>query len=120
VKLGRTVTILDTAAEIGYGLPDVLIRPYLLNWLARKGVTLMPGVTYERITDKGITVRTEEGRVATVAADTIVTAVPLSPNTEIAGAFKGSAPEVYIIGDSREPNMIIDAVADGSRIGRAV
>jgi len=80
----------------------------------------MAGVTYERITDKGITVRTKEGRTVTIEADTIVTAIPLSPNTAITGAFEGSAPEVYIIGDSREPSMIIDAVADGSRIGRAV
>ena len=37
--------IVDTADEIGDGLPDILIKPYLLNWLKKKGVTMIAGAT---------------------------------------------------------------------------
>jgi 2,4-dienoyl-CoA reductase (NADPH2) len=120
VKRGRQVTIVDTAEKIGHGLPDVLIGPYLLNWLMRKGVAMMAGVAYERITDKGLVLTTKEGRRQTIEADTIVTATPLLQNTALPQSLEGTAAEVHIIGDAREPNMIIDAIADGSRIGRAV
>jgi 2,4-dienoyl-CoA reductase (NADPH2) len=120
VRMGRKVTIVESGEQIGEGLPDILIRPYLLNWLREKGVAFMAGVSYERITERGLVVKTSEGIMRTVEADTIVTALPLLANSNLARGLQGSAPEVHIIGDSRAPGMIIDAVADGSRIGRVV
>jgi 2,4-dienoyl-CoA reductase (NADPH2) len=120
VKRGREVTIVDTAAQIGDGLPDVLIKPYLLNWLKAKGVTMMTGVTYEQITDKGLILMTGDGQRKTVVADTVVTAMPLVANSVLQDSLEGSAHGIDTIGDSREPNMIIDAIADGSRVGRAI
>jgi len=52
-------------------------------------------------------------------ADPIVTALPLLPNTGLLKSLEGSAPEVYAIGDCGDPQLIVDAIADGARIGRA-
>jgi 2,4-dienoyl-CoA reductase (NADPH2) len=120
VKRGRKVIIVDTVKEVGYGLLETLVKPHLLNWLAEKGVIMMTGVKYEEITDKGLAITTKEGKRQTIEADTIVTAMPLQPNTEFFKKLNGCAPEVYTIGDCKEPNMIIDAIADGSRIARAI
>ena len=120
VKRGRKVTIVDTAEEIGDGLLEVFVKPHLLNWLDEKGVTMMPGVTYEEITDQGLTITTMEGKKQTIEADTIVTALPLLPNTELLKELDGIVPEVYAIGDCKDPHLIVDAIADGSRIARAV
>jgi 2,4-dienoyl-CoA reductase (NADPH2) len=120
VKRGRKVTIVDSAPEIGAGLLETLLKPYLLNWLAEKGVVMMAGVKYEEVTKKGLTVTTKDGLKQTIEADTIVTALPLRPNSELAAGLAGSVPETYTIGDASMPNMIIDAIADGSRIGRAI
>jgi 2,4-dienoyl-CoA reductase (NADPH2) len=120
IKRGRKVTIVESAEQIGEGLPDILIKPYLLNWLREKGATLIAGVRYERITEKGIVVTTREGKRQALEADTVLVATPLLPNAELEKSLEGSAPEVYFIGDSKAPNMIIDAIADGSRIGRLV
>jgi 2,4-dienoyl-CoA reductase (NADPH2) len=120
VKRGRKVTIVDTAKEIGDGLLETFVKPHLLNWLDEKGVTMMAGVKYEEITDKGLTITTKEGKKQTIEADTIVTALPLQPNTELLKSLKGSVPEVYAIGDCKEPNLTVDAIADGSRIARAI
>ena len=120
IKRGRKVTIIDTAKEIGNGLLETLVKPHLLNWLAEKGVTMMTEVKYEEITSKGLTITTKEGKRQTIEADTIVTAMPLQPSTELFKKLSGCAPEIYAIGDCKEPNMIIDAIADGSRIGRTI
>jgi 2,4-dienoyl-CoA reductase (NADPH2) len=120
VKRGRKVTIVDTAPEIGDGLLNVFVKPHLLDWLDSKGVAMMAGVKYEEITDKGLTITTGEGQRQTIEADTIVTAMPLLPNTELLKSLEGSAPEVYAIGDGKEPHLIVDAIADGSRLARAI
>ena len=41
-------------------------------------------------------------------------------DTEILEILKDTAPEVYQIGDCGNPALIIDAIGDGSRIGRAI
>jgi 2,4-dienoyl-CoA reductase (NADPH2) len=120
VRRGRKVTIVDTAEEIGQGLLETYIQPHLLDWLDAKGVTMLPGVKLEEITDNGLTVTTKEGVRRILAADTIVSALPLLPNTGLSKSLEGSAPEVYTIGDCREPHLIVDAVADGSRLARAI
>jgi len=120
VKRGRKVTIVDSGEQIGEGLPNILIRPYLLNWLREKGAALIAGAKYERITEKGLVIVTREGERQTLEADAILVSLPLGPNTAMEKSFEGAAPEVYYIGDCREPHMIIDAIADGSHVGRAV
>jgi 2,4-dienoyl-CoA reductase (NADPH2) len=120
VKRGRKVTIVDTAKEIGDGLLEVFVKPHLLIWLDEKGVAMIPGVKYNEVTDKGLTVTTKDGKKQTFKADTILTAMPLQPNTELLKSLKGAVPEVYAIGDCREPHLIVDAIAEGSRIARAI
>jgi 2,4-dienoyl-CoA reductase (NADPH2) len=120
VRRGRKVTIVDTAKEMGDGLLEVFIKPHLLGWLEAKGVAMMSGVRYEEITDKGLTVTTKEGKKQTFKADTIVTSLPLLPNTGLLKSLEGSAPEVYAIGDGKEPHLIVDAIAAGSRLARAI
>ncbi len=120
VNRGRQVTIVDTAEAIGEGLLETYIKPHLLDWLEGQGVTMLPGVRYEEVTDKGLTITTKEGERVTLEADTVVTALPLLPNSQLYKSLEGSAPEVHAIGDCREPHLIVDAVADGAWIGRAV
>jgi 2,4-dienoyl-CoA reductase (NADPH2) len=119
VRRGRKVTIVDTAEEIGEGLLKAFIKPHLLDWLDEKGVAMLPGVKYEEITDKGLTIITKERKKQTIEADTIVTALPLLPNTKLLEELNGIVPEVYAIGDCKAPHLIVDAIADGSRIARA-
>jgi 2,4-dienoyl-CoA reductase (NADPH2) len=120
VKRGRQVTIVDTAEEIGDGLLEIFVKPHLLNWLDEKGVAMLSGVKYEEITDKGLTITDKGGKKETLEADTVVTALPLKPNTEFAKSLEGAASEVHAIGDCREPHLIVDAIAEGARIARAI
>jgi 2,4-dienoyl-CoA reductase (NADPH2) len=120
VRRGRKVTIVDTTEEIGEGLLETYIKPHLLDWLEGRGVAMLPGARVEEITDHGLTITTKEEKRQTLEADTIVTALPLLPNTKLSKSLEGSAPEVYAIGDCRAPHLIVDSIADGSRLARAI
>ncbi len=119
-KRGRQVTIVDTAEEIGDGLLEAFVKPHLLNWLDEKGVAMLSGVKCEEVTHAGLTITTKDGIRQTIEADTIVTAMPLLPNSGLLKSLERSAPEVYAIGDCTEPRLIVDAIADGARVARAI
>ncbi len=119
VKRGRKVTIADTAEALGEGMFHHL-KCALLAWFQKKGVAMMTGVKYVEITDKGLTIITREGDRQTIEADSIVPALSLMPDTGLLESLEGKVPEVYAIGDCREPLLIADAIADGSRMARAI
>jgi hypothetical protein len=77
-------------------------------------------VKIEEITDKGLTITTKEGEKRILSADAIVTALPMTPDTEFVKSLQGTAPEIYQIGNCGDSALIIDAIEDGSRIGRAI
>jgi 2,4-dienoyl-CoA reductase (NADPH2) len=122
VKRGRNVTIVDTCAaeQVGEGLVLAFMKPLLLQWLDKKGVNILPEVKYEEITREGLVVITKEGVRQTLKANTIVTALPMKPNTAMVNQMKGKAKEVYAIGDCKDPNYIADAIAEGASISRAI
>lgn len=117
VKRGRKVTIVEESEELGAKILDAH-RTKLLAWLTRKGTTMLTGVKYDQITQQGLLIQ-QNGRQQLIEADSILTAIPPKPNTQFLEELKKVA-EVYQIGDSKEPGLIVDAVGDGSRIGRAV
>jgi NADPH-dependent 2,4-dienoyl-CoA reductase/sulfur reductase-like enzyme len=119
VKRDRKVTVVDTAEEMGTGMVESG-KFRLFWWLKQKGVLMLSGVKYEEITDKGLTITTKEGEKRILAADTILPALAMAPDTEFVKSLQETAPEIYQIGDCGNPALIIDAIGDGSRIGRAI
>lgn len=75
---------------------------------------------YVEITDKGLTIITREGEQQTIEADTIIPALPLIPDAELLDSLEGKVPELYAVGDCREPLLIVDAIAYGSRTARSI
>jgi 2,4-dienoyl-CoA reductase (NADPH2) len=119
-KRGRKVTIVDKADTLGEGMVDVVMG-YLFTWFQKKGVTMISGVKeYAEITDKGLTIITREGERQTIEADSIVPALPLVSNNHLLKSLQGKAPEIYTIGDCREPLLIADAITDGWHIAGAI
>jgi len=118
-KRGRKVTIVETSDVLGQGMVDALLG-HLLSWFGRKGVASITGASSVEITKNGVTVMTKDGKKQTFEADTVVPAMPLTENTGLVEALKGKVPEVYAVGDCKEPLLIVDAIGTGSRIARAV
>lgn len=119
VKRGRKVTIVDSADALGEGMISHL-KLQLLWWFRKKGVVMMPGVKPVAVTPKGLIVLTKQGYKQTIRADSVVTALPLAPQTELPDALKGKVAEIYIAGDCGNPGLIVDAVGDGWRISRSI
>ena len=119
IKRGRIVTMVETSDQLGEGIPGIP-KSRLLAWLAEKGARMLTEVTVEEITDKGLIITTKEGTRETIEADTIMPVVPLKADTEFLEALKGKVPEVYLSGDCREPHLILEAIADGARIGHDI
>ena len=81
---------------------------------------MLSEVKYKEITDKGLTIITKEGETQTIEADTILPVMRLRQNTEFFKTLQGKVLEVHLIGDAREPHLILEAVDDGSRIGHLI
>lgn len=122
VHNGRRVTIVDTGTreEIGEGLIEVFLKPYLLWWLEDHGTEFITEAQYKAVTKQGLVITTKDGAERTLAADTIITALPLKPNTDLQQQMAGKAREVYTIGDAQKPALIFEAVADGACIAREI
>ncbi|MGD9118773.1 MAG: FAD-dependent oxidoreductase [Dehalococcoidia bacterium] len=120
VKRGRKVTVVDTSEELCDMMP-VRNKIKLLKWLPKKGAFLISGIKeYVEINKYGLTIITGEGKRQTIEADTIVTALPLRPNQEMSKVLQSKVPEIYNIGDCRDPSLIINAIADGYRIAKLI
>jgi len=119
VKRHRKVTIVDSTDTLGGDMIQHL-KQQLFWWFREKGVVMLPGVQLVAITEKGLTVLTKEGYKRTIEADSIVPAVPMKANTELFDTVKKKFPEVHTVGDCGNPRLIVDAVADGWRVGNEI
>jgi pyruvate/2-oxoglutarate dehydrogenase complex dihydrolipoamide dehydrogenase (E3) component len=119
-KRGRQVTIVEKSPTLGQGMVDV-IQAYLFMWFRKKGVSLISGVKeYVEITEKGLTIINKYNEKETIKADTIVPALPLQPNLELYESLKGKVPELYAVGDCKEPLLIVDAISKGMETARNI
>ena len=120
VRRGRKVSIVETEKEMGAGLLESLVKPHLLIWLDEKGVPMTTEAKYDQVTEKGLVITTKEGKKQTIDADTVLTTLPLQADNRLLKEIEVKVPEVYAIGDCRAPGMIVDAIADGAKVGRMV
>jgi 2,4-dienoyl-CoA reductase (NADPH2) len=119
-KRGRKVTVVETSPAIGDGMVDALLTN-LLIWFRKKGVALISGVKeYVEITEKGLILIDAQGQKQMIEADSIVTALPLTPNDALLDKLKEKVAEVYPIGDCRQPLLIADAIGTGLRTAREI
>jgi 2,4-dienoyl-CoA reductase (NADPH2) len=113
-RRGRKVTIVDTAPAPGESMVDVLLG-YLLAWFERKGVTIVNSVQDIAVSDAGVSYTEAEGTRRTLPADTVIPAFPQSPNMDLYNRLEGKVPELFAVGDCREPGLIADAIGTGMR-----
>ena len=120
VRRGRKVTIVDTAENLGDGM-ILHLKNQLLAWFDKKGVTMITGVKkYVKITKKGLVVSVPEGYNRLIEGDTIVPVMPMDPDLSLFRQMEGKVPELYAVGDCKEPKLIVDAVGEGYRIARSI
>ena len=121
VQRGKEVTILETGeAMVEATTPMYYLANHLSRKLAAKGVTMLTGVQYERITGRGIVITTGDGERSILDADTVIVATGQQASSGIAQGLQRNVPEVHLVGDCVTPCGIMEAIHAGSRIGRAI
>jgi len=134
-SVGKNVVIIGGTIE-GTGLAEFLADKcrnvtvvdegdiYELGPMAPQGeqkVTALSGVTFESVTETGVTLTTKDGEKKTLRADTVITAVSPHPNTGLLKHFEGMAPEVYLVGsEDRKPGTIMNAIGNGFWLAQGI
>jgi 2,4-dienoyl-CoA reductase-like NADH-dependent reductase (Old Yellow Enzyme family)/thioredoxin reductase len=113
---GSAVTVTRRGAEMATGVGPSL-RPFLLDRLRQKGVTLMPGINYVAVRPGRLTVRNAKGDTVELAADTLVYATGSTGDARLCQELEATSAEVYMAGDCAEPRFIGDAVREGYAVG---
>jgi len=89
-------------------------RWHLLQRLREAGVRLETGVDVKEISPEGVK-GIQEDREVFFPAKTVVLATGMRPRREPARELEGKAPQLYIVGDAREPRRIREAIHEGFR-----
>jgi thioredoxin reductase len=72
------------------------------------------------INDQGLKIVDKDGETRTLKADTIVPAFPLTPDMALYESLKGKIPELYAVGDCKDPLLIADAIGTASQTARNI
>jgi len=120
-KRGKQVTVLESSDAIGLGTPKRYLSR-LLPWLEKNNVPVLSEVKYQEITNKGVKFINKEGQSEFVECDTVMVIPSYVPEEQLMKEITGMVSEVYMIGacNGEEKELIVDAIADGRRIGTAI
>jgi len=116
---GRFVTVTRRGPEMATSIGPSL-RQFFRERLQKKGVVLMPGVTYLEARPGGLIVRDKDGETRVLEADTIVLATGSVPAPRVADEVRSLGIETHVVGDCLEPRAIVDAIREGYHAGCSV
>ena len=119
VHRGRQVTVVESGVGLGSGI-IALHRNRALTWLRKEGATLLDGVVYDEITDRGVRVTTSEGESSFIPSDTTIVLALREPDLTLERQLQGDVPKVVTVGDAARPGLIVDAIEDGYRAALAI
>jgi 2,4-dienoyl-CoA reductase-like NADH-dependent reductase (Old Yellow Enzyme family)/thioredoxin reductase len=97
-------------------------RKLLTQRLREKRVNIFNRSQVQKIEGEKITLRNHEGKSLELQAEVVVVAAgSVSTPISLKGIEKlKPCPEVYLIGDCRQPGKIMQAIHDGNRVGRLI
>ncbi|MFC1848117.1 FAD-dependent oxidoreductase [Chloroflexota bacterium] len=116
---GKKITVIDILPQL-MSKEGTIIQMRLLDELARKNVELLAGITYESPSPDGLVIKTADGEIKTLKADTYILAVGARSNIEPVPELRKRFNDVHIIGDAVEPRRIRDAITEGFETGQQI
>jgi 2,4-dienoyl-CoA reductase-like NADH-dependent reductase (Old Yellow Enzyme family)/thioredoxin reductase len=105
---GKQVTLVEMLPEVGADM-DKLARSMLLKRLGKHGVEIHTGTRVTRLTAEAAIAR-KDGQETRFPIETVVMAVGVRPDRELADGLEGSGLELHVIGDAVEPRKVLDAI----------
>ena len=115
----KDVTIIEMLEDIALDVSS-FVKPFLMDRLAQWGVKIITHAKVKKITDDGVVVD-RNGQEETISGgDNIVLALGTKSVSKLAEQLKGKVPEIYVIGDAKEPRKAVDAVSEGAAVARQI
>jgi 2,4-dienoyl-CoA reductase (NADPH2) len=112
---GKKVTILEMMGRIANDV-GIMTRRFLLRRLRESGIRMETNIEVEEITDQGVK-GVRDDKSESFVGDTVVLALGMKANKELAEELKGKVGELYFIGDCAEPRKITEAIGEGFETG---
>jgi len=113
---GKRITIIEMMPEIPMGDNISMMRRLLIR-LKNAQVKIITGAKCKEIREKSLVILDDEGQRQTIDGETVVLAAGFRPNRELCQTIGTLVHDTYVIGDCVKAGRIMDAMADGFRVG---
>ncbi|MFC1945851.1 FAD-dependent oxidoreductase [Chloroflexota bacterium] len=113
---GKQVTLLEQGGRLGIDIGPTT-RFVVMARLREFGVKMEKNAVVNKITDWGVEYNTPEGSQFS-EADSIVLALGMKENHELADQLRGEVPVISLVGDCNDPKKIAEAIKAGYRASR--
>jgi 2-enoate reductase len=118
---GRKVTIVEILSDLMIAtLMPHPNRIMLLDLLKLNGVDLLTNHCLLEVTHEGALLMSSTFERRSIEADTTVVSIGLRPNRELYDALVGKIPDLYLIGDARKVNNIMNGIWDAYEMARTI
>ena len=117
-RQNKQVSIVEIMDTICRDMP-MFARDDLLRRLGGLRVNILTKTRFERIERNTITLQTM-GQTQRVHTDTVVIATGSNANRKLAEELEGIVPELYLVGDCREPRRLFEAIHEGFLVGNRI
>jgi 2,4-dienoyl-CoA reductase-like NADH-dependent reductase (Old Yellow Enzyme family)/thioredoxin reductase len=105
---GKRVTLVEMLPEVGADM-DMLARAMLLKRLGRYPVELHTGTRVTGLT-AAAAIAEKDGQELRFPIETVVLAVGVRSNRDLADGLEGSGLEYHVVGDAVEPRRVLEAI----------
>lgn len=115
---GKQVTVVEMLPDVG-GDMDPLARAMLLGRLQKRSVAIHTRTKITGLTAKEALAQ-EDDSMLRFPIETVIMAVGVRPNRELAETLQDSGMEMHIIGDAVQPRKVLEAIQEGFDIGAKI
>ncbi len=121
-RMGKQPVIIEMLPDLMAGGIHVAgqVKQMTLDILADCGTQVLTGHRVQGITADGVWIFHKDTGKTHIEADTIVLAMGMTPNHDLADRISHKVDHVYQIGDCREPRNVMNAVWDAYEIARYI
>jgi 2,4-dienoyl-CoA reductase (NADPH2) len=113
----RDIHIVEERKKIGFDVGGSYRFHYTSAFKQAPNVKMSPLTKVREITEKGVAVVGSDGTERFIKADTVTVTMGFKPNMALAAAIRKLVPEMYVVGDCRNPARMADATKEGYQAG---
>ena len=106
---GKDVTVVDIKPVMAWAGAKPMHLFLRLGLLKQKGVKMLPETAVVTGTEKGVLLRSKDGKEYECEADTVIVALGKHPDAELVDALSSVVPETYVIGTARQDGEVFEA-----------